>query len=254
MTSPFIFKNQEIWGTVVSFQVPRELTEISNFELATESAITYFQEIDRLFSTYRTDSQVSKLREGTLTISQADSLVKIVWNKCLGLRELTMRAFDPWAVPGGFDPSGYVKGWAIQEALQYFDKAGIKHIQINAGGDIVVRGGIDENNPWAIGIQHPDLPGQIAKSYQIFDGAIASSGTYERGTHIVDPRVGVPAVGSRAATVLGPDAGTADALATALIVDGRDSVNWIGRDEFRNYSFWAVDKVDDKAWSYGHFN
>ena len=233
MTSPFIFKNQEIWGTVVSFQAPRELTEISNFEHATESAITYFQEIDRLFSTYRTDSQVSKLREGTLTIPQADSLVKFVWNKCLELRELTKRAFDPWAVPGGFDPSGYGKGWAIQEALQYFDKAGIKHIQINAGGDIVVRGGIDENNPWAIGIQHPD---------------------YERGAHIIDPRVGVPAVGSRAATVLGPDAGTADALATALIVDGRDSVNWIGRDEFRNYSFWAVDKVDDKAWSYGHFN
>ena len=84
----------------------------------------------------------------------------------------------------------------------------------------------------------------------LFDGVIASSGTYERGAHVIDPRVGVPAVGARAATVIGPDAGVADALATAVIVDGRDSVNWLGQEIFRPYQFWAVDKYGDGAWSY----
>jgi thiamine biosynthesis lipoprotein len=176
--------------------------------------------------------------------------MKLVWNKCLELRDLTQRAFDPWAVEGGFDPSGFVKGWAAQESLRFFVERNIYQIQINAGGDVVVRGGIDESTPWKIGIRHPDFADEIAKTYELFDGAIASSGTYERGAHIIDPRVGVPAVGSRAATVVGPDAGFADALATALVVDGRDSVNWLGNEEFQNYSFWAVDRNGDRAWSY----
>mgnify|MGYP003343427865 FL=1 len=77
-----------------------------------------------------------------------------------------------------------------------------------------------------------------------------SSGTYERGAHIIDPRVKVPAVGARAATVIGPDAGIADALATALIVDGRDAITWLADPTLRNYQFWAVDKYGDSAWSY----
>lgn len=252
MATDFNFLNKEIWGTVVTFQAPRELTENLSFQSACESAFEFFKEIDRLFSTFRSDSQISKIRTGEMEISEADDLVKIIWNKSLSLRELTMRAFDPWAVPGGFDPSGIVKGWAIQEALKFFADRNIDHVQINAGGDLVIRGGVSANDPWVIGIQHPDLPDRIAKSYELFDGAIASSGTYERGAHIIDPRVGVPAVGARAATVIGPDAAVADALATALIVDGRDSVNWIGQAEFRNYSFWAVDKLGQSAWSYGN--
>ena len=63
-------------------------------------------------------------------------------------------------------------------------------------------------------------------------------------------RSGVPAVGARAATVVGPDAAIADALATAIMVDGRDSVLWLGDPAFANYSFWAVDRYGDGAWSY----
>lgn len=245
----FEFRNVEIWGTVITFQIPKGSVPASAFESACEAAIRYFQEIDQLFSTYRADSEVTLLRSEKLKIVDASPEVKLVWNKCLELRELTNRAFDPWAVPGGFDPSGYVKGWAAEEALRFFTNSGIDRIQINAGGDVVVRGGYDRTTPWVIGIRHPDNKDAIAKSIELFDGAIASSGTYERGAHIIDPRVGVPAVGARAATVIGPDAGVADALATALIVDGRDSVTWMGKEEFRNYSFWAVDKFGEGAWS-----
>ncbi|MFM8752313.1 MAG: FAD:protein FMN transferase [Actinomycetota bacterium] len=250
MTHAFNYRNIEIWGTVISIQSSGSNTE--SFAEACDKAEQYYRAIDESFSTYKEGSEVSRLRRGELKLDDASTEMKIVWNKCLELRELTQRAFDPWAVEGGFDPSGFVKGWAAQESLRFFADKGIDHIQINAGGDVVLRGGIDENTPWKIGIRHPDFANEITKTYELFDGAIASSGTYERGSHIIDPRVGVPAVGSRAATVVGPDAGIADALATALVVDGRDAVNWMGNEEFANYSFWAVDKSGDRAWSYAH--
>lgn len=249
MVPEFMFHNIEIWGTVISIQAAVPIDR-EQFNDACSKAQNYFQRIDELFSTFKSDSEISQLRSGRMSISNAAPEVKLVWNKSLELRELTQRAFDPWVVPGGFDPSGYVKGWAAQDSLQFFADLGVNHIQINAGGDVVVRGGVDIDTPWRIGIRHPDLPDAIAKTYELFDGAVASSGTYERGTHIIDPRVGVPAVGARAATVVGPDAGVADALATALVVDGRDAINWLGAEEFRNYSFWAVDKHGDSAWSY----
>ncbi len=245
-----VHRNIEVWGTIVSIQTPNSNSEL--FNRACDAAQSYFLEVDEKFSTFKSGSEVSRIRRGDLKIEDASSEVKLVWNKCLDLRNLTQRAFDPWAVEGGFDPSGFVKGWAAQESLRFFVEKGIDQIQINAGGDVVVRGGIDESTPWKIGIRHPDFADEIAKKYDLFDGAIASSGIYERGAHIIDPRVGVPAVGSRAATVVGPDAGVADALATALIVDGRDSVNWIGNHEFQNYIFWAVDKDGDRTWSYAH--
>jgi thiamine biosynthesis lipoprotein len=248
VTPQFLHRNIEIWGTVISIQTPTLNSD--SFNSACIEAAQYFEKIDELFSTYKDNSEVSRIRRGDLKIDDASSEVKFVWNKCLTLRELTQRAFDPWAVNGGFDPSGFVKGWAAQESLRFFEEQKINNIQINAGGDVVLRGGINESTPWKIGIRHPDFANEIAKSYELFDGAVASSGTYERGSHIIDPRVGVPAVGSRAATVVGPDAGTADALATALVVDGRDAVNWMGNEEFRNYSFWAVDRNGDQAWSY----
>ena len=245
-----VHRNIEVWGTIVSIQTPNSNSEL--FNRACDAAQSYFLEVDEKFSTFKSGSEVSRIRRGDLKIEDASSEVKLVWNKCLDLRNLTQRAFDPWAVEGGFDPSGFVKGWAAQESLRFFVEKGTDQIQINAGGDVVVRGGIDESTPWNIGIRHPDFADEIAKKYDLFDGAIASSGIYERGAHIIDPRVGVPAVGSRAATVVGPDAGVADALATALIVDGRDSVNWIGNHEFQNYIFWAVDKDGDRTWSYAH--
>lgn len=244
------FRNIEIWGTVISIIIPRSEFRAAAFDSACSSAHDFYRQIDNQFSTYKEASEVSALRQGRLEISAASPQLKSIWNRCLELRELTQRAFDPWAVPGGFDLSGYVKGWAAEQSLRFFAESGINRIQINAGGDIVLRGGYDDSTPWNIGIRHPDKSDQIAKNFELFDGAIASSGTYERGAHVIDPRVGVPAVGARAATVIGPDAGVADALATAVIVDGRDSVNWLGQEIFRPYQFWAVDKYGDGAWSY----
>ena len=116
MTPHFIHRNIEIWGTVISIQTPASHSQL--FNQACDAAEIYFIDIDKKFSTFKSDSEVSRIRRGELRIEDASPEMKLVWNKCLELRDLTQRAFDPWAVEGGFDPSGFVKGWAAQESLR----------------------------------------------------------------------------------------------------------------------------------------
>ena len=111
-----------------------------------------------------------------------------------------------------------------------------------------MRGGSSKNMPWQIGVAHPENTDLVSKIYQIKDGAIATSGTYERGNHIIDPQTKSIAVGARSATVVGENAGLVDALATALIVAGRDGALWFAKPELANYSCWVVDRHEDKLW------
>ena len=81
------------------------------------------------------------------------------------------------------------------------------------------------------------------------DGAIATSGTYERGAHIRDPHTGLIALGARSATVYGPDGGLADALATAMVVAGREGAYLFMKPELSEYNCWVIDRHGDMAWS-----
>ncbi|NCX09789.1 MAG: FAD:protein FMN transferase, partial [Actinobacteria bacterium] len=112
---------------------------------------------------------------GEIAVEQAHPFVQQVWQACLEIKDLTDGAFDPWAVPGGFDPSGYVKGWAADQVAEQLIKQGAQHIQVNAGGDISVRGGKDANTPWKLAVAHPSMKGEISKIYSITTGAIATS-------------------------------------------------------------------------------
>jgi thiamine biosynthesis lipoprotein len=173
---------------------------------------------------------------------------------CAIARDLTDGAFDPWAVAGGFDPSGYVKGWAADRVAQILMKAGCEHIQVNAAGDLTLRGGINEKGavgPWKIGVVNPDNRQEVLRIFEINDGAIATSGTYERGAHIFDPATGTIAIGAKSATVLGPDGGLTDALATALMVAGEDGAVWFGQPELAEYSAWVIDRHSGGAWGVG---
>jgi thiamine biosynthesis lipoprotein len=232
---------EDVWNTVVTIEC--ELENISY-----KDSIAFLHLVDQLFSTYLPDSQVSRLRRGEIEIKEADQLVQQVWQACLAVKEISDGAFDPWAVPGGFDPSGYVKGWAADQVSENLIKQGAKHIQVNAGGDISVRGGKDANTPWKLAVAHPSIKGEISKLYSITTGAIATSGSAERGDHIIDPHSKTVAVGARSATVIGPDAGISDALATALVVSGRDGASWFAKEALSEYSCWVVDRHTDTSW------
>ena len=216
----------------------------------------FIKDVDLKFSPYNPDSFVTLLRTGQIDRADAPEIVQSVWHKCAQVRDLTNGAFDPWAVKGGFDPSGIVKGWAADICADLLVKVGCEHVQVNAAGDLAMRGGFldvktGEIKPWTIGVVNPDSKMETLKSFEITDGAIATSGDYEKGAHITDPRNSLPAIGARSATVIGPDGAIADALATACMVDGKESNNWIGAPELAEYSFFVLNRHEKTAWGYG---
>jgi thiamine biosynthesis lipoprotein len=241
----------ETWGTVVIIEATSDSLDEGAIGAAVANVEEFFYAVDRDFSTYKPDSQVSQIRRGELKIDDASDYVKQVWTLCEYSRELTLGAFDPWAAEGGFDPSGLVKGWAAEIGAQMLVEAGVEKVLINASGDLVLRGGKPEGGPWNIGIASPDDVEKYVKFFDVVDGSVATSGDYEKGAHIVDPHTGLIAIGARSASVIGPDGALCDALATALMVDGIDAQQWIGRPELAEYSFWTINRHDGTAWSYG---
>ena len=237
----------EVWGTVVFIDV----TSNSEIDPAITKVNQYVQQVDAVFSTYKENSVISQLRRGEIEIEQCPPEVIEVWNLCAFVKELTAGAFDPWAVAGGFDPSGLVKGWAADKCAEILSAAGADHIQVNAAGDLALRGGFTPDQPWSIGVVNPDNRLEILQTFEIQDGAIATSGTYERGAHINDPQTGMIAIGAKSATVIGPNGAIADALATALMVAGRDGGIWFTTAELSEYSAWVIDRHEKVAWSIG---
>ena len=237
----------EVWGTVLFIDV----TSSVEIETAIVNVSKYVHQIDEIFSTYKESSIISQLRRGEIDIEQCPPEVIEVWNLCAFVKELTEGAFDPWAVAGGFDPSGLVKGWAADRCAEILLAAGADHIQVNAAGDLALRGGFTPEQPWSIGVVNPDNRLEILQTFEISDGAIATSGTYERGAHINDPHTGMIAIGAKSATVIGPNGAIADALATALMVAGRDGAVWFTTPELSEYSAWVIDRHEKVAWSIG---
>jgi thiamine biosynthesis lipoprotein len=227
------------------------VTSAANIEPAITKVNQYVQHVDEVFSTYKESSKISQLRRGEITIDECEPDVIEVWNLCAYVKDLTGGAFDPWSVAGGFDPSGLVKGWAADKCAQILQAAGAEHIQVNAAGDLSLRGGFTPDEPWTIGVVNPDNRLEILQTFEIQDGAIATSGNYERGAHISDPHTGMIAIGAKSATVLGPNGAITDALATALMVDGRDGSVWFTAEELSEYSAWVIDRHENVAWSIG---
>lgn len=188
------------------------------------------QRADDVFSTYKPDSPVSRLRRGEITVDEAPPEVAEVLELCRCVRDASDGWFDPWNMPGGLDPTGLVKGWAAERALDEFRAIGLPGAMINAGGDIAAIGRPAPGEPWRIGIQHPLAADRLLLMVELDGpGAVATSGTYERGRHLIDPRSGEPADGLLAATVTGLDLAFADALATALFVSGGTMLERLSR-------------------------
>jgi thiamine biosynthesis lipoprotein len=186
--------------------------------------------VDETFSTYRRDSQINRLNRGELTLQQTDAAVRSIVGGCQSLCDETDGYFDARrdAADGSayFDPSGLVKGWSIECSARILEEDGARNFCVNAGGDLVLRGRPEDSPNWSVGIQHPGERDRVALTMLADDLAIATSGTYERGQHIVDPHTGARAAGMLSVTVAGPDLGTADAYATAIYAMGNKGPEW----------------------------
>jgi FAD:protein FMN transferase len=177
------------------------------------------RDADAVFSTYRPDSDISRLNAGELLLRDCRPEVDEVLGRCAELRERTGGYFSVRAT-GRLDPSGYVKGWAVGRAAGALDAAAVRSFCLNAGGDLVLRGRPAPGERWRIGIQHPGQRDALAAVLGGEDIAVATSGQYERGEHVIDPLTGAPPRGLLSVTIVGPDLATADAYATAVLAMG----------------------------------
>jgi thiamine biosynthesis lipoprotein len=217
-----------------------------------EPVFRWLQYVDETFSTYRADSQISRLNRGELALVDVEPVVRSVLARCESLCEQTAGYFDAWAAAGppgpdgrpACDPSGVVKGWAIDEAGQILERLGARNFCVNAGGDLVLRGHPEDAARWHIGIQHPRRRDRVATTLLVSDAAVATSGTYERGHHIVQPHTGGAPEGVISVTVVGPDLETADAYATAIYAMGEAGAEWaLGLTEYATMVVLADEAV-----------
>jgi thiamine biosynthesis lipoprotein len=210
-------------GTVFSITVVTGGRSPAGFRPAIAAACAVLHRADAVFSTWDPASQVSRLRRGEATVAELDPEVGEVLAECRAARELSGGWFDPWVVPGGVDPTGLVKGWAVDQVLAVLRSEGIAGALVNGGGDVAAFGSPEPGEPWRIGIQHPWRPGALAAIVAV-TAAVATSGCYERGPHLIDPGTGRPGSRAASATVTGPRLALADALATAVAVGGDEAL------------------------------
>ena len=182
-----------------------------------ETAFERLRQINERFSTYKPDSEVSQFAAGKIAEEDLSSELKSVIKACRQAEAKTDGYFSAWA-GGAFDPSGYVKGWAIAEVGNVVEGSGFKTFSIGAAGDILCRS--DSQKVWQIGIQNPRHKSKILDVLSITNAAVCTSGNYERGAHIIDPKTKKPADGLLSVTISGPDIIWADVLATACFAMG----------------------------------
>jgi len=225
---PFAIHHVErVMGTVVTMDVyTQDGTSSSEVSMCLARARAILHRADGVFSTWKPNSPISRLRRGDITCEMAPQAVTDVLKSCRTAREISGGWFDPWAMPGGVDPTGYVKGWAAQKALAALVSSEISGAMVNAAGDIASHGGPTSTEHFRIGVVDPLSPSRLACVVELA-GAIATSGTYERGAHLIDPRSKRPGARLASASVTGPDLGLADALATALVVAGESGLEWV---------------------------
>jgi thiamine biosynthesis lipoprotein len=190
-------------------------------EAALDHVFAWFRWVDATFSTYKEDSEISRLARGELALADACGEVRWILDRCEQLREETRGFFDARAT-GRLDPSGLVKGWSVDRAAELLRHAGIRNFAVSAGGDMCLSGRAVPDLTWQVGIQHPIERLKVAAVVEANELAVATSGAYARGAHIVDPYSGRAPEGVLSVTVVGPELSTADAYATAAYAMGPD--------------------------------
>lgn len=198
---------------------------------AIAAAMASLREADRVFSTYRPDSEVSRLRDGHLDRAAVSGELDEVLALCESARRASGGAFDAWRPgPDGYlvlDPSGVVKGWAVERAARLLDGLDETDTCVSAGGDMVCRTRRTGSAGWTIGVEDPHDPTRVLARLTVVDGAVATSGAAHRGQHVVDARTGRPPTAVASVTVVTGSLTWADIDATAAYAQDADAARWL---------------------------
>ena len=235
-TLPGIRRVEHIMGMPIVLDVRDEHIDAG----VLDGMFDWLRWVDATFSTYKDDSEISRLNRGELALEHTHPDVVSVLDRCEQLRAETDGYFDVHAAASDLvDPSGLVKGWAVDRAAALLDEAGLRNYAVNAAGDMRLRGRAVPELYWRVGIQHPLELDQVARVIDTTDLAIATSGEYARGAHVFDPHTHRPPTGILSVTITGPDLATADAYATAAFAMGAErATHWTAR--LRGYEAMTI--------------
>lgn len=188
----------------------------------------YFDDVDRRFSTYRPDSEISAINRGDVPVRDWSGQMMDVIRIAEQTRRETAGYFDIHRPDGVLDPSGIVKGWAIRNAAEIVRRADVSDFFIEAGGDIQSSGRNASGRDWSVGIRNPFQANEIVKVVYPRGHGVATSGTYARGQHIYNPRAAHDPISDIVSlTVIGSDVLEADRFATAAFAMGKDGILFI---------------------------
>jgi FAD:protein FMN transferase len=191
-----------------------------------DKVFAYFVTVDDIFSTYKATSEISKINRGELLPAEYSEQMQSILALSAQTKKETHGYFDIQQ-NGMYDPSGIVKGWAIQNAANLLKTWGWQHFYIDAGGDIQVSGNKD-GQLWRIGIRNPFNRNEHVKVLALTDRGVATSGTAIRGQHIYDPyNRDTPLLDIASITIVGPNIYEADRFATAAFAMGKKGIQFI---------------------------
>lgn len=222
--TPRLRHAEHVMGTVFSFDIRDTPTPAIRDALG--RCVAWLHRVDRVFSPYRPESPVSRLARGELGLAACPPEVAEVLARCAAVERVT----DGWfssTYGGRLDPTGLVKGWAVDHASDLLHAVGAGNTCVNGGGDLRTRGEAGPGLPWRIGIADPARPGALAAVVTGTDLAVATSGTAERGTHILDPHTRLPVRTWASVTVVGTRLAETDAYATAAFAMGDAAHVWL---------------------------
>ena len=239
---------EHVMGTVVSFDVPDWAGAPADGGVLGR-AVQWLHWVDATFSPFQDDSDVSRFGCGALTLAECAPELAEVLAACADVSALSGGYFTV-RPRGRFDPSGYVKGWAIERAAAMLPAAGSAEHSVNGGGDIQCVGDHGPGQPWRVGIADPLRPGSLALVVTGRDFAVATSGIAERGPHIINPHTGQPATGLASLTMVGARLAATDAYATAAFAMGPAARDWV--ESLDGYEAFAV-TPGGETWQTGGF-
>lgn len=203
------------------------------------SIFDYFASVDRIFSTYKKESEISRFNAGEITKKQLSTDMRQIFQLADDTKKESNGYFNI-EHNGKIDPSGIVKGWAIYNAASLLKEHGFHNFYVDAGGDIQVSGKNEKGSEWTVGIRNPFNREEIVKVVRLVDKGIATSGQYIRGNHIYDPHhPDMPITTIASMTIIGPTVYDADRFATAAFAMGEKGIQFI--EKLPGYDGYMID-------------
>ncbi|MDR0299768.1 MAG: FAD:protein FMN transferase [Streptococcaceae bacterium] len=191
---------------------------IAKIETAQAELEAWLWHVEEVFSPFIETSELNQFKRGELDFLSMSDEMRFVYVSCSQAYDATHHSFNAM-LPTGYNPSGFVKGWAIEEGfnrylMPLFEQENIIALNLNGGGDMQMATKEGADWTFGIGIVDPFDKMKIIAEVPMRNGAIATSGTAERGNHIIGADKKLVQT-----TVIGQSLQEVDVWATALMVD-----------------------------------